>query len=185
MANKYDQILEVAFNEGYQPGATEVLILRSRIEEISRSLGLNIKNLGDLIYTVRYRRPMPTSIADLAPPGHEWIIEGAGDGVYKVVLKQSGQILAGTNRAVIKVPDSTPSIISKYALSDEQALLAKLRYNRLVDIFLRLTCYSLQNHLRTKVKGIGQIEVDELYLGIDRGGSHHVIPVQAKGDETK
>ncbi|MBI1832768.1 MAG: endonuclease, partial [Planctomycetes bacterium] len=44
-----------------------------------------------------------------------------------------------------------------------------------------LTCYSLQNHLRTKVKEIGQVEVDEIYVGVDRKGSHHVLPVQAKG----
>ncbi|MDO9128199.1 MAG: endonuclease, partial [Parvibaculum sp.] len=68
-----------------------------------------------------------------------------------------------------------------YALDDEQALLAIVRYNRLVDTFLGLTTYSLQNHLRTTVKGIGQIEIDELYIGLDKYGCHYVIPVQAKG----
>jgi hypothetical protein len=48
---------------------------------------------------------------------------------------------------MIKVPDATPGVIAKYALSDEQALLAKLRYNRLVDLFTAITCYSLQSHL--------------------------------------
>lgn len=60
-------------------------------------------------------------------------------------------------------------------------MLAKVRYNRLIDIFLGLTTYSLQNHLRTSVKGVGQIEIDELYIGIDKYGCHYVIPVQAKG----
>jgi len=81
----------------------------------------------------------------------------------------------------IKVPDATPELIGSYALDDEQALLAKVRYNRLIDIFLGLTTYSLQNHLRTTVKGFGQIEIDELYVGIDTHGCHYVIPVQAKG----
>ena len=66
-------------------------------------------------------------------------------------------------------------------MDDEQALLAIVRYNRLIDTFLGLTTYSLQNHLRTTVKGIGQIEIDELYIGLDRYGCHHAIPVQAKG----
>jgi hypothetical protein len=66
-------------------------------------------------------------------------------------------------------------------LDDEQALLAIVRYNRLIDTFLGLTTYSLQNHLRTTVKGIGQIEIDELYIGLDRHGCHYAIPVQAKG----
>jgi hypothetical protein len=81
----------------------------------------------------------------------------------------------------IKIPDATPEIIASYALSDEQALLAKVRYNRLIDIFLGIATYSLQNHLRTTVNGIGQIEVDEIYVGVNRNGQQFVIPVQAKG----
>ncbi|HAI86179.1 MAG TPA: endonuclease, partial [Firmicutes bacterium] len=72
----------------------------------------------------------------------------------------------------IKVPDATPGIVELYSLQDEQALLAKVRYNRLIDIFTGLTCYSLQNHLRTHVPELGQVETDELYVGIERGGSH-------------
>jgi len=68
-----------------------------------------------------------------------------------------------------------------YALTDEQALLAKLRYSRLIDIFTGLTCYSLQSHLRTTVPSMGQVETDEIYVGIDKRGVHYVIPVQAKG----
>ena len=68
----------------------------------------------------------------------------------------------------IKIPDSTPGVIAKYVLSDEQALLARVRYNRLVDIFTGITCYSLQNHLRTTVRSIGQVEIDEIYVGIDK-----------------
>ncbi len=44
-----------------------------------------------------------------------------------------------------------------------------------------ISCYSLQNHLRTTVQNVGQIEVDEIYVGVDRNGRQYVIPVQAKG----
>ncbi len=84
-----------------------------------------------------------------------------------------------------KVPDSTPGVIAKYALNDEQALLAKLRYNRLIDIFTGVACYSLQNHLRTTVPSVGQVETDEIYIGVDRRGAHYVFPVQAKGGHDK
>lgn len=80
-----------------------------------------------------------------------------------------------------KIPDSSPEIISRYALTDEQALLAKVRYNRLVDVFLGITAYSLQNHLRTKIPNYGQIEIDELYVGLDSRGAQYIVPVQAKG----
>lgn len=55
-----------------------------------------------------------------------------------------------------------------------------MRYNRLIDVFTGLTCYSIQNHLRTTVLNIGQIEIDEIYLGISKRGAHYVIPCQAK-----
>lgn len=83
--------------------------------------------------------------------------------------------------AETKVPDSTPGVIAMYSLSDEQALLAKLRYNRLIDIFTGVACYSLQSHLRTTVPGLGQVETDEIYIGVDKRGAHYVFPVQAKG----
>lgn len=60
-----------------------------------------------------------------------------------------------------------------------------MRYNRLIDIFLGIATYSLQNHLRTSVKGTGQVEIDEIYVGVDRNGCQYVIPVQAKGGPDK
>ena len=94
-------------------------------------------------------------------------------------------LIPNPNLAVTKIPDSTPGIITKYAFSDEQAVLARVRYNRLVDIFLGIACYSLQNHFRTTVPGIGQIETDEIYVGVDKGGCHYVVPVQAKGGKDR
>ena len=76
---------------------------------------------------------------------------------------------------------SNPWGAVQYAFNDEQGLQAKLRYNRLIDIFSGVTCYSLQNHLRTTVPAIGQVETDEIYVGVDKRGVQYVFPVQAKG----
>jgi hypothetical protein len=84
-----------------------------------------------------------------------------------------------------KIPDATPGVIAMYSMYDEQALLAKLRYNRLLDIFTGLVCYSLQNHLRTTIPDGSQIETDEIYIGIDKRGVHYILPVQAKGSRDK
>jgi len=35
------------------------------------------------------------------------------------------------------------------------------------------------------VPGIGQVETDEMYIGLDRRGVHFVLPVQAKGKGEK
>lgn len=61
------------------------------------------------------------------------------------------------------------------------SLLAQLRYNRRLDIFTGIACYSLQNHLRTTVPGRGQIETDEIYVGLDKQGRRYAFPVQVKG----
>jgi hypothetical protein len=139
------------------------------------------KNVGDLPYSFRYRIPLPERVLATQPEGREWIIEGAGRARYRFRLVQKTRIVPRHDLASTAIPDATPELIRAYALGDEQALLAIVRYNRLVDTFLGLTTYSLQNHLRTTVKGIGQIEIDELYIGIDRWGCHYAIPVQAKG----
>ena len=137
--------------------------------------------MGDgAIYSYRYRTKLPEEIRRTQPPGKEWVILGRGNSQYEFRLVSKCNIEPNENLLPTKVPDATPEIIKRYGYSDEQALLARLRYNRLVDTFLGITAYSLQNHLRTKVKSIGQIEIDEIYVGIDRDGRHFVIPVQAK-----
>lgn len=113
------------------------------------------------------------------------MIKLAGKALYKFVAERQWVIEPNQALLRIKVPDATPGIISRHALDDEQALLALLRYNRLVDVFSGVTSYSLQNHLRTTVGGIGQVEVDELYVGLDRRGAHFVFPVQAKGGKDR
>ena len=104
---------------------------------------------------------------------------------YRFVLGKQWSVAPDPHRSVIKVPDAPPGLISKYALTDEQALLAILRYNRLIDLFAAITCYSLQSHLRTSVAELGGVETDELYVGVDRYGVHYVLPVQAKGGRDK
>jgi len=139
------------------------------------------KNLGDIIYSFRYRTNLPITIVNTAPKGFEWIIRPIGKAKYMFALSDMPRIIPNKLYSEVKIPDATPGIIKKYAFNDEQGLLAKLRYNRLVDIFTAITCYSLQNHLRTTVPEIGQIETDELYVGIDKKGIHYILPLQAKG----
>ena len=184
--NRYIQIIEEIFRGHYRPGATEVAFERSEFEGIARKLRISLpKNLGDLIYSFRYRVALPDSIRSTAPAGKHWIIRPKGRSRYALVLDVERNIAPTPNLAVTKIPDATPGIVAMYALSDEQALLAKLRYNRLIDIFSGVACYSIQSHLRTFVPGLGQIETDELYVGVDKKGVHFVFPVQAKGGRDK
>jgi hypothetical protein len=180
-ANRYVRLMEHIFSSRYQERATEVPFEREDIERSAKALRIILpKNLGDLIYSFRYRTPLPESIRRRAPEGSEWIILPAGKAQYRFVLVPAARIVPNAQLAETKMPDSTPGVIAKYALTDEQALLAKIRYNRLVDVFTGVACYSLQSHLRTTVEDMGQVETDEVYIGLDRKGIQYVFPIQAK-----
>lgn len=180
--SRYQKLIEKIFLDRYKSGDIAVTFDREDLSTCAVELGIAVpKNLGDVIYSVRYRTPMPDAIVATATPGREWVIKGAGRAKYEFRLVKINRILPSENLITIKIPDSTPEIVLSNALSDEQALLAKVRYNRLIDVFLGLTAYSLQNHLRTSVRDIGQIEIDEIYVSVDKHGRQSVLPVQAKG----
>lgn len=185
--NRYERLIEAIFFSHFAEGIAEFEFEREEIERFAKKLRIKLpKNLGDLIYSFRYRASLPEAVVACAPKGKKWVILPAGRSRYRFVASEAEpQIIPNNLLSVVKVPDSTPGVISMYALTDEQALLALLRYNRLLDIFSRVTCYSLQSHLRTTVPNVGQVETDEVYVGLDRRGAHFVFPVQAKGKKDK
>lgn len=179
--NRYSAIIEAIFKAKYERGMREVDFEREDIVRYARKLKIKVpKNLGDLIYSFRYRVNLPKSIESKAPRGKTWLIRPRGRAKYRFALVTDRPLVPNQTITITKVPDATPGVIAKYALSDEQALLAKVRYNRLVDIFTGVTCYSLQNHLRTTAPQLGQVETDEIYIGVDRKGIHYAFPIQAK-----
>lgn len=180
--NKYDQIIDKVFFDNFKKGSKRVSFTRDELADASEVLGFNrIKNLGDIPYSYRFRKDLPDTIRKTISAPKEWIIVGTGIATYEFRIASPAKVQPSPNRKKTVIPDATPEVIKKYAAgTDEQALLTKIRYNRLVDIFLGLTCYSVQNHLRTTVEGVGQIEVDEIYIGINANGVHFCIPCQAK-----
>ncbi len=180
--SRYSGIIEAIFHRKYNSGMIRVSFSRTEFDQVATELGFaRIKNLGDIVYSFRYRASLPQSIQESAPLGYEWIILGAGTAEYEFRLANNGKVSVSPHRTEIKIPDATPEILKQYAPgTDEQALLTKVRYNRLIDIFTGLTCYSIQNHYRTTVPIVGQVEVDEIYIGVSKNGAHYVLPCQAK-----
>ena len=183
----YDSIIYSIFFDHYEEGKTSISFEREEFQQKAKELNINAaKNLGDIVYSYKYRKKLPKEILETAPEGYYWRIKSVGKAHYEFVLEEGMEFIEpDTMLATIKIPDGTPSIVKKYSVSDEQALLTIVRYNRLIDTFLGITCYSLQNHLRTTVDGIGQIETDELYVGVDKKGRQFIMPVQAKGGTDK
>lgn len=180
---RYEQILTKVFFDKYVDDSRQVEFTRQDLIDATEELGIERPlNMGDIPYSFRYRGLSPPEIMATAPDGETWIWRSVGRSIYRLVLVPDRPILPNPDLALTKVPDATPGIVAWHSESDEQSLLARLRYNRLIDVFLGITCYSLQNHLRTTVEEIGQVETDEIYVGIDRRGSHYIIPVQAKSE---
>lgn len=184
---RYGPVIEKIFFSHYEDGVNNFYFHRSEIRMASAELGIEIPvaNYGDLLYYFRFRGQLPERVRATTTPDRPWVIRLAGTGRYRFQATALANILPSPGRAQTKVPDATPGVVAMYRLNDEQALLAKLRYNRLIDIFTGVTRYSLQNHLRTQVPDMGQTETDEIYVGVDRRGVHHVFPVQAKGGREK
>lgn len=181
-ATVYEQIITKVFDDNYRRGTDRVDFSREELAAAPRSLGIRVpKNLGDIVYTFRYRSELPAAIRSRAPKDKDWAIMPAGIAKYSFWATSFSTIGPNPQLTETRIPDATPGLISKYALSDEQALLARVRYNRLIDVFTGVACYSLQSHLRTTVAGLGQIETDEIYVGVDRYGAQYIFPVQAKG----
>jgi hypothetical protein len=179
----YRTVVLGLFEKHYKGKGEPFDFAQSEYDGICKEKGVpQIGNKPDLVYQYRFRRPLPPEIEAEQPVGRKWVIELAGKGKYKFVLRKLKWITPTEGLIEIKVPDQTPEIIKQYVRTDEQALLARVRYNRLIDVFLGITTSSLQNHLRATVKALqgSQIEIDELYIGLNSTGTHFVVPVQAK-----
>jgi hypothetical protein len=179
----YDQVIAFVFQKAHQlagPDVDEIEFTKGDIETAISELGLRLqtRNVPDIIYTYRAgRSELPATILQYG----NWAIEGQGKGKYLFrKLSRSPYFDIPSDIAITAIPDATPLIVLQYHGSDEQTFLARVRYNRLLDIFTSLTTYHLQSHFRTTVTGIGQVEIDDLYIGLDSDGQAYVLPVEAK-----
>lgn len=174
----YDQVIIELFQSLYKKGATQLPFFKSDIERVATDLRLSIRNLPDITYTYRSgRSPLP---AEILKYGY-WAIDGAGKSKYVFVkMSRAPYFDLPEDMDRTSIPDATPQILLEYQSNDEQAMLARIRYNRLVDTFTGLTAYELQGHFRTTIAGLGQVEIDDLYLGVNEDGEWSVMPIEAK-----
>ncbi|MCA3556945.1 MAG: endonuclease, partial [Rhodobacter sp.] len=76
--NRYQALIGKIFSDNYKAGATAFEFGRGDLTVSAAALGIELpKNLGDVIYSVRFRSALPPGILATQPPGMEWIIEGA------------------------------------------------------------------------------------------------------------
>ena len=182
---KYKQVLSLVFHKYYKKGLHIIEFSQEDLVEQANISDISIKNIADIKYSINNRTALPQSIIDTQPPGLEWVIRaGTGKGRLAFHLVPFSRISPKKDLALIEIPDATPDIVRDNMTGDEQSFLTIVRYNRLIDIFLGIVTYTLQNHLRTTVNN-SQIEIDEIYVGIDSEGKKYIIPVEAKGGGDK
>lgn len=151
---------------------------KEEVEQAITELGVKVRNPPDVPYTYRTgRSPLPDAILS----DGNWAIDvekGKSSYVF-VKLSRSPYIDIPTDLEATPILDATPQIVLEYTGTDEQALLSRIRYNRLVDIFTGLTAFHLQSHFRTTVAN-SQIEIDDLYIGVNSDGQGFLLPIEAK-----
>lgn len=79
----------------------------------------------------------------------------------------------------VRLFDETPMVVLHNVVGERQRLLTLVRYNRLVDRFFGSVAYSLGSWIGRS--GKSQIEIDEVYVAVDKHGRQFIVPVQAKG----
>ena len=90
--NRYQQIIEKIFFDNYKPGDTAVQFDRTDLTKATAALKLEtIKNLGDAIYAMRYRTPLPKKILKTQPHKEK------GDLIAKTIALDANFIISFTS----------------------------------------------------------------------------------------
>jgi len=106
--NLYAVLMEKLFFAHYKPGLLEFTFARDELSATAAELDVALpKNLGDVVYSFRYRNPLPQSILATADQGLVWIIKGAGLGRYLFKQARASRIEPDAAMLPIKVPNAT------------------------------------------------------------------------------
>ncbi len=91
LATQYQSIIVHIFKRYWKRGIQTFEFHRDEMVEAAAATGVERPdNLGDVIYSFKFRRALPKEILDSAPKGKSWILEGAGHGLYRFRLVDLG-----------------------------------------------------------------------------------------------
>jgi hypothetical protein len=80
----YDRIIEHIFFAHFRRDREHFEFEREEIQTTADELGIRApRNLGDVIYSYRYRRPLPKRIRDTCGEDEEWVIRGVAAATYQ------------------------------------------------------------------------------------------------------
>ena len=127
--NRYDRLLASIFKQKWKPSLIDVPFTKDEVIDVANKLGLRIKNLADVIYTYRSRRPMPSAILRTG----NWVIAARGSGLYAFVkITGDTTVTIPDSLKVYPIPYAVPEIVAQNLARDEQGPLTIVRYNRVL-----------------------------------------------------
>jgi hypothetical protein len=185
----YDQVIAEVFSrvcvrERPPPYEFDKSLVELVVDDLVRKKKIDrIKNIPDIKYTYDARRGFPPEISRRG----EFAIVGKGKSKYEFVklarpnLIRLPEDLPCTVSTTIVV-DDTPELVRNVLGEDEQATMTRVHSNNLIGRVTGFRVYRVQGHERTTVHSLGQIEVDEVYVGTN-GTHRYVLPISAKGGE--
>jgi len=174
----YDRVISEVFRRHYRKGEERLEFDKDEIAQVCQEQGITVRNTPDVVYTYRARQELPPAIL---AKGH-WAIQPAGRGKYAFRLLSNParfEVPFG-DYSPVDIYNAIPEVVEGLLRKDEQSLVTTVVYNRLVDIFTGLTCFHIQSHYRSFLKRVGEVELDALFVGVDKTGTLHVVPVEAK-----
>jgi hypothetical protein len=100
--SRYDVIIERIFARHHSARKLFFEFTREEFEETAMELGIKLpKNIGDVLYSFRYRKELPESICKTAAVGREWIFElTVEEGDIKVIEERHYQLVAASDISV-------------------------------------------------------------------------------------
>ena len=179
----YTPVLLAIFKRKYVEGAERIAFTLDDVRAELAAQGVEARNAPDLIYRMKSRTRLPDEIQSA---GYK-ILEITSRGQYALVRGVSTLIDYPDESDVVELEDRTPPVVRKLLYEnlgdvDEQGLLSVLRYNDLFSSFLGVPSYHLKSHVRRSVPGVGQAEVDDVYIATGQGDTT-IVPVEAKAKD--
>jgi hypothetical protein len=101
--NRYQALISRIFQDHYKEEMTDFEFERNELNSNAKKLKIKLPdNLGDVIYSFRYRASLPENIVKTAKAGKEWIIEPAGRARYRFKLARVSRIIPNPELLAIK-----------------------------------------------------------------------------------
>jgi hypothetical protein len=174
---RYKRTIEEVFSRRYREGTERLVFKKDELEKTSRNHGILSENIPDIVRTYS-RKPLPARILAKG----NWVFEVAGRGIYafRLLHNRPHFDLGFQDCAAVDIYNPIPAVVEVLLPQDQESLLTRVLYHRLVDIFTGLTCFHIRNHYCSFVTGVGEVELDALYVGVDKTGTLFVLPIEAK-----